>query len=134
LDILAEVHFGEFPCLSLGKLMTFTTKYRRIMVLSVAVAPEARFACSHLPRMGRVTGGTSGVDMGARPVQASKGPMTGGAACQRLHFPFFEMASAAVARHHGGRFGKLVTGDAADRRRVACPVAEVAEDLAVFAV
>jgi len=104
------------------------------MVLSVAVARKARFACSHLPRVGSVTGGTSGADMGARPVQTSKGPMTGGAARQRLHFPFFEMASAAAARHHGGGFGKLVTGDAAVRRPITCPVAEVAEDLAVFAV
>jgi len=104
------------------------------MVLSVAVARKARFACSHLPRVGSVTGGTSGADMGARPMQTSKGPMTGGAARQRLHFPFFEMASAAAARHHGSRFGKLVAGDAAVRRLVACTVAEVAEDLAVFAI
>jgi hypothetical protein len=104
------------------------------MVLPVLMTRETRFPPVNLPFVGRMADRALDGAVSARLMQAAKGLMTGRAADQGLDLTFFPVASVTRRGHHGVRFGEPVAGDAAGRRPVARPVAEVAEDPPVLAL
>ena len=79
--------------------------------------------------MVRMAGHTFRFEVLSLSVLSPKFLMAGFAIGDGFDLLLFEMARAALHGHHGCRSVDLVTGDAVEGRPVACPMAEITQDL-----